>query len=352
MPANISINNGRAEMFYAGATPWHGLGTGLTGLATSAEAIEAAGLNWKVEKRPLFYSSVAEAEGRTISTATNRASNLFATVRADNNRMLGVVSEDFHILQNREAFSWFDAIVGEKATMYETAGALRGGARIFILANLNGVVRVIGDDVIKKYVCLAHGHDGSLAVWILRTGIRVVCQNTLTQALNEARGRLSRAEGGAIRFLHFANLGTRLDEVRNALGIINVQFEVMAEAARKLAAVQLTQDAVSNYFKSVVVPPADLAEVAAGKRKFGPRTVSLLEDLDRLFVEGKGSELPGVHGTAWGAFNSVVESVDFRRKSASGPNTTEAEFRTDDILFGTGSNIKQKAWDRALALVA
>ena len=142
MPANINT------MMYVGEKPWHGLGKRLENAATSAEAIKAAGLDWKVTKEPLFL------EGGT------RLEKALATVREDTGAVLGVVGKVYQPLQNKDAFKFFDAVVGIKEAMYHTAGALGDGECVWILAKLPGVVRVVGDDITEKYLLLTNRHDG------------------------------------------------------------------------------------------------------------------------------------------------------------------------------------------------
>jgi len=121
------------SLFYHGETPWHGLGTKLDSPATSAEAIEASGLNYTVEKHPLYLQ-----DGSPVA-------HHFATVREDENQILGVVGSKYTILQNKDAFRFFDGIVGVKEAIYETAGALGKGEKVWLLAKLNGVVRTVGE---------------------------------------------------------------------------------------------------------------------------------------------------------------------------------------------------------------
>lgn len=313
MPANVST------MMYVGDEPWHKLGKRLEKAATSEEAIIAAGLNWKVSKQELFLGD------------KKKVPNRFAIVREDNNTPLGIVGNVYNPLQNKDAFRFFDSVVGCKEAMYHTAGALGAGEIIWILAKLPGYIRVIGDDVTEKFLLLTNRHDGTGTVQVLLTPIRVVCQNTLNAALsgNDVRAKIR----------HSTNIGYKIEEVRETLGIVNAQFAIMEEAAKKLAVTELTNDILKNYFKNVIGARED------DKGELSTRSQNVLDQLEALYHEGKGAEMKGVRGTAWGAYNAVVEYVDFYRNPKG-----EAEDRSKSILFGSGSLLKEKAWTQAMLI--
>lgn len=320
MAANIN------SIMYVGETPWHGLGTKLNEAPTSADAIKAAGLDWDVRKVPVEYH-----DGRM----TRKAPGHNVVIRSDNGDTLGVVGDVYTALQNRDAFKFFDAVVGEKAAMYHTAGALGLGERVWILAKLPGYIRVVGDDITEKFLLLTNSHDGSGSVKVLFTPIRVVCQNTLNIAL--------RSDGKISKVRHSAAMGGRIQNVRDELGIIGAKFSLFEEAARKLATVQVTQEAFKAY-----VDKAGLVDMDAKTT----RAQNIMDEVSALF-EGrqKGGRWDGVRGTAWGAFNAVSEYVDFHRSTRSGGMSGDMS-RATSLLFGSGATIKQKAWDEALNLIA
>ena len=270
------------SMMYVGDKPWHGLGTKLDKVATSAEAIVAAGLDWKVEKRPL-YAGFGNDEWKQLPWK-------FATCRMDTKQPLGVVGSIYRPLQNTEAFSFFDAIVGVKEAMYHTAGALGDGERVWILAKLPGYVRVMKDDISEKFLLLVNSHDGSKAAQMMFTPIRVVCQNTLNVALGGAEIQA--------KVRHTTNMGTRIDEVRETLGIINQKFTLFEEAAKQLAVTQLTKGAWTAYLQGLKLAPKSREEATT-------RLQNITEDVTRLFESGKGATMVSAKGTAWGAFNAV-----------------------------------------------
>ena len=311
------------SMMYTGEKPWHGLGTKLENVATAAEAIAAAGLNWTVTKEPVFLK-----DGREVA-------DTFATMRSDNKDVLGTVGAVYRPLQNKEAFSFFDAIVGEKLAMYHTAGALGVGERVWILAKLPGTVRVIGDDITEKFLLLTNTHDGSSSVQMMFSPIRVVCQNTLNIAL-----------GSGIRnqkMRHTNTLGLRVSEIRAGLGIVHERFQLFEEMAQALTRVNLKSDDWRTYCRNIGIIPADEFD------KMSTRAKNILEEVTSLFEYGKGNNAPGVKGTAWAAFNAITEWTDHAR-ATKGENKEQA--RASSLLFGSGAAIKQKAWDAATALIA
>ena len=317
MAANID------SMMYVGDKPWHGLGTRLENAATSAEAITAAGLDWQVAKKPLFLDG-----GRPLP-------KVFATVRGDTGAVMGVVRNVYQPLQNKDAFRFFDATVGVREAMYHTAGALGDGECVWILAKLPGYVRVRGDDVTEKFLLLTNRHDGLGAVTVMFTPIRVVCQNTLNVALQ--------GEEAQARIRHTSTIGLRVVEVREQLGIINAKFTIFEEAAQRLASVQVNHQALKGYLEAVGLAPQN-NDAASTRAK------NITEEVSRLFEQGKGAELPSARGTAWGAFNAVVEYADYLRAARSKGTDGGLTARAKSILFGTGAALKQKAWDEAMAL--
>src|ERR1035437_3760574 len=205
MAHNLLIQNGQASMFYIDEVPWHGLGVKLNGPATAQEAITAAQLDWKVVKLPLFAGSKRLPVPDRFAVV-RRTGDLIQ--RTD--PVLGVVSNEYTPLQNRQAFQFFDPIVGQNAAIFHTAGALGNGERVWILAKLPGHIRVAGDDLTEKYLLLSNSHDGKSSVTIKFTPVRVVCQNTLTLALNE---------GNVYRVIHHADIQQTLKQTHEMLGL-------------------------------------------------------------------------------------------------------------------------------------
>ncbi|MBA4190801.1 MAG: alpha/beta hydrolase, partial [Planctomycetaceae bacterium] len=174
MAHEIDMTTGRPAVMVAGDPPWHKLGQNVSEAQSSSEAMHLAGLDWVVQQ----WNLVARCEG-IEHEVTGRVAN----IRSDTKAILGVVSTGYRVFQNRAAFEFFDAIVQEKLAVYETAGSLRGGRQVWILARLPKTLRAAGEDEIRPYVLLTNSHDGSKALRMIPTTIRVVCANTLNLAL-------------------------------------------------------------------------------------------------------------------------------------------------------------------------
>lgn len=167
MAANVET------MFYTRTKPWHGLGTMVEKAPTSEAALELAGLDWQVVQKKLVTDGGIEVPG------------FKANLRETDNQVLGVVSDRYKVVQNADAFSFTDALLGEGVT-YETAGSLQNGRRTWILAKLPTRYIISGDEI-TPYLVFMNNHDGSGSIKAAMTPIRVVCQNTLNLALSTAK---------------------------------------------------------------------------------------------------------------------------------------------------------------------
>ncbi|GAB3646963.1 hypothetical protein GCM10028791_08080 [Echinicola sediminis] len=167
MGHNIHYNErtGKHSFFSVKLPAWHKLGKVVEDYPTSKEAIQFAGLDYEVVKAPLFTKweglSVSE-NGLDKSSTEIPIPHQFATMRTDTQKVFGVVGKDYGIVQNRDAFSFFDAIIKEgKGVKYETAGALGDGERVFITAKLPDGILVGKEDLIEQYLFLTTSHDGT-----------------------------------------------------------------------------------------------------------------------------------------------------------------------------------------------
>jgi len=323
MSHQIAEANGRPAMMYAGEVPWHGLGTRLESPATAAEAIQAAGLNYLAELKPL-----QTIEGKSVPQRR-------AVVRSDTGDVLGVVGNAFMPIQNYQAFGFLDAIVADGCLRYHTAGALGKGERIWMLAKLPSHIRVKGtDDIVEKFLLLSNCHDGTAALRTLFTPIRVVCQNTLNLALRNGRGQ-------GISITHKGDLASKIQEAQRVLGLAETFYQDAATKIDILVAHQASSGQIEDYFKLLYPDPED---------SDNNRARNVRNRLTEIFETGQGLDLPGVQGTMWAAYNAVTEWVDHHRPTRVSDPTLRASRRLESAWFGSGAKLKSRAWQEALAL--
>src|SRR5262249_31042682 len=221
MAHEIDMSTGRAAVFVTGQPAWHQLGTVIAEAATSAEAIQLAALDWTVEQQPIYLGN------------GQRIADRVANVRRDTGAVLGVVSTAYQVFQNLDCFDFMDTLVAERLAMFETAGALKGGRQVWMLARIPRELRAAGSDIIDPYVLLTNGHDGLHALKMIPTSVRVVCNNTL----NRARRRGVAGEGSPL--LHSKNLQAGVEEARRKLGVIVHRLDRFEQQIRALARVSL-----------------------------------------------------------------------------------------------------------------
>ncbi len=317
MGHNLNETNGKVAMMYVGEVPWHKLGTKLDHPATAQEAIEAAGLGFNVEKIPL-----------TTEILDLPVDSHFATVRTDTNQVLGVVGSRYLPIQNKEAFTTFDALAGEGEAIYHTAGALGKGERIWLLAKLPDYIRVNGNDLVEKFLLLTNSHDGSSVVRVKLTPVRVVCENTLSMALSGAEQE--------VRIKHTAHASERMKEAHEILGLTNKLYEELDVIFNQMSRIRIDGRVLTDYVKSVFPDPPTNGHIH--------RKNQVREKVFELAHTGKGADL--ATGTLWTAYNAVTEYVDYCRQATADEST-----RLKSIWFGSGERIKKHAFKLALDMV-
>lgn len=304
-----------------GLTPWHGLGTVVQNEAlTAAEALKLGGLDWEVEMAPVFLGN-----GHPVP-------NTYAVVRDRDHRVLGTVSGDYTPVQNAECFNFFDAVVSRKEAMYHTAGSLFDGKRIWILAKLPGELRVLNDDVTHKYVLLTTGHDGRHGFVAKTTPVRVVCNNTLTMALNQK----SKTE---IKLRHTSGITAAIAKGAELMGIVNEQYAELQEAMSRMAAKEVRERDLREYLNRCL----DIKPGQDGKLVYPAGAKKAEDAILELHETGMGSDLAA--GTLWGAYNAITEYVDHK-------GYRNDDTRLQNVWFdGVGQTLKAKAMAEAVKLI-
>ena len=223
------------EMFSVGQRPWHGLGKVVTEAPSIEEAIILANLGWTVETKKIKTEDEKFIPGKK------------AVVRSDNNDCLGIVSDGYKVLQNTEAFKFFEPFIENNMATLETAGSLFNGRKVFILAKIAGDDMVIDEkynDTVEKYILLSNAHDASSAVRVGFTSVRVVCNNTLTCAEESKDSQL-------IRVHHTGKLVENMEQLRNTMDLVNQQFIATEEMYKQLASMPYNTGDLEKYIKRI-----------------------------------------------------------------------------------------------------
>ena len=315
MAHNLNIKpNGQAAFVSKKELPWHGLGTIVQDSLTSKEALELGRLDFTVEKRPLYVPGQsisfeqAKKENRiqrifkklkeeeiidnqpTIVPVYNKLHKFdrqFATVRTDNNIPLGIVGNKYNIVQNIEAFEFFDSLAQDGTAQYETAGALGNGEIVFVTAKVTSEM-TIHRDQIDKYLLISLSHDGSSSVSVTYTPIRVVCNNTLTLALGLSKNK--------VQIRHTASAQDKLQAAKETLGLINYQNEAHYEYFNRLLDVKIEEGEVIELFSKSYGIKLDKDISTRGK--------NIIESSLDYYYNGLGQK--DFVDTGWGAFNAVT----------------------------------------------
>jgi len=330
-------------MALAGQRAWHGLGRVLPDAFTTAEALEYAQLDWKV----LQHKLVTEG-GQTVG-------DYVANVRSDTGDVLGIVGQDYHVLQNRDLATFVDDVVGSADNVkLETAGSLRGGREVFMLARMESFDAVKGDEV-ARYGLFSNSHDGSKRFRVLPTSVRVVCANTLGMALNSGR-----RDGIAIK--HCANMFDAIEEARAGLLAAQDEGKKFEHLVRGLVSRPMAQEELQSFFANVYqranrlkIPAKPSTESEARALRKATRVVG---DWVALLEDDK-QQLPGMAGTAWAALNAVTEWADHSRTvrvtettgNGAGEGVATAEARALSNWVGSCADWKKVALQQAVAVL-
>lgn len=338
MAHNLNVNNqtGKASFFSVKQKAWHGLGQIVEDYPTSAEALRFAGLDYTVEKRKLFTldnDNQHDDPEETIIVPEIEVPGYFASIRTDTEQVLGVVGKDYEVVQNVDAFSFFDAIVGGDGIQYETAGALGKGERIFITAKLPGYIQVGNNDLIEKYLFLTTSHDGFGSITAAFTPTRIVCNNTLNAALRNC--------SSSIKIRHTANAKDRLSEAHRVMGISNKLTEQLDGIFNQWAKVGITDQQVQRLIQLAMVPNKEvLQNLQTGKQdELSTAFQNMCNAVYEYGMTSPTQQTVTTKGTVFGAYNAVTGYFQNVRSFKS------EEAKIKSLLFGGTAQLRsQKAF--------
>ena len=311
MSANVET------MFYVREKPWHGLGTEVKEAPTSADALVYAGLDWTVEQKNVY------AEDGTL------ISGYKVNVRSTDNTILGIVSDRYKIVQNKDAFQFTDDLLGAGVT-YETAGALQGGRKVWMLARMPHRYIIAGDEI-APYLVVMSSHDGSSGVKVAMTPIRVVCQNTLNLALGSAK-RIWTTK-------HTENVMSRVHEARETLMLAEVYMGELGRGIDTLSKIKLSDQKVTEFMEEFFPVTADMPDT---QRK---NNLRLLEDMKRRYWDAP--DLSNVDKNGYRFVNAVSDFATHADPIRKTKNYNENLF----LRTVEGNPMIDKAYKMVLAAV-
>ena len=272
MTANVET------MFYTREKPWHGLGIRVAEAPSSEEALRLAGLDWQVKQEPVYTDTGEAIPGYK------------ANIRDRDRRVLGVVTDRYKIIQNQEAFAFTDALLG-KGVRYETAGSLQGGRRVWLLARLPKEYIISGEQV-SPYLVFSNTHDGSGAVKVALTPVRVVCCNTLNLALDTAKRSWS--------MIHTGNIRDKLQEAEDTLFMAEAYMMQLGKEFGNLQRQKITDRQVAEYIEMLLPLEKDATAIQ------NKNITKLREDMAHRYYDA-----PDLQGTGKNAYRFLNAVSDF-----------------------------------------
>lgn len=316
------------QMAYIGATPWHGLGSQLTQNQPIEIWQREAGMDWQIQESAVHFKADTVGHMGSIHSFPEQK----VLYRSDTKAPLSVVSNRYQIVQPREVMEFYRDLTEVSGYELETAGVLKGGRKFWALARTGQNATLKGNDQVNGYLLLATSCDGTLATTATPTTVRVVCNNTLSIALDGIPH--------AINVPH--NTRFNPQSVKKQLGIAVSQWDEFMYRMRVLSERKVRWPEAMSFFMEVLCETHahdPIPDVLPNKRA--------LEKVQNLYEgKGRGSDMESARGTAWGLLNAVTEYVDHERRARS------SEYRMDSAWFGQGAQIKQRALNSALRLVA
>jgi len=339
MAHELEIINGEAQMFSAGGeVPWHGLGTVIEEEAVkSAEALELSGLDWTVEKVPVAqYMGVDDETGEMVwdempgAYSVQRSSDLKSVSN-------GTVGERYVPLNNVDAFDFGDDILDDSGAHWITAGSLKEGSLVWMMAQLPEPIYIAGmeDEAIQPYIMVSNSHDGSKAVEASVVTVRVVCNNTFTAALSSAKR--------TFKIRHTKNMTGKINEAKRTLGITHAYMAELEALGTDLVG-QSFSDAEFDRFLESLVPTKDAAwDVAMSDKDTSIALTKAMNKQEKIReIRANKPDLQNIKGTKWGALQAVI---DYNDHHIPGRGDNKAENRMSRILMPMQKNIGHKALD-------
>jgi phage/plasmid-like protein (TIGR03299 family) len=306
---------------------WHGLGQIVENAMTAEEAIKLANLDYTVEKATVYMN--------TDESNYSLVDGYYSTFRKDTKQYLGMVKSRYEVVQNTDAFGFFDSIIDSGEAIFETAGCLGNGERIFLLAKLPDDF-VIGTEKIEKYIMLTNSHNGTSSVLAGLTNVRVVCNNTLQAALNGLENKVS--------ISHIIGAKDKIKEAYKVMGIASKYNLEVEQSFNKMLDVKMSEGDLATYFTKVLKP--DYISIdGLTQNEMSMRLQNAVDMTLEFAYTHPTQKTVETTGTLWGAYNAISGVYNY------GKNYKNSEDKFNQQFFGTANKKMIKSFDEALALI-
>lgn len=339
--------------------PW-AIGKDVTDCKTSREVMEKAGLDFTVDKCDLMARMpFGIGRNNVVNTLAGEFAhnghifrelpNAYCTYRSDNSQPLGLVKAKYQVVQNIDAFNFFDDAIGEGMARWDRAGILNGGSKIYLSAKLPVETRV-GQDLIDNYLVFSNSHDGTSSVNIMFTPIRVICTNMLNSALKSA--------DSYIRIRHTESVKKQLKDGAYILNTAIKHANTAQEFYESLTKIKMSDEQVMEYLANLQLTDKERTLLMQFDEKNGYKKIILKDYLTlertgisqrkanqiantfEYYLDGIGQK--HIAGTAWGAYNAVT---GFYCNVAN----LEGEKRVESLLYGGANKNMVKAMNEVIA---
>lgn len=327
MAHNLEYRNGRYSMFLAGKREdaWHKLGQRVNGAVNWQEAMQLAQLDWTVSKVQL---AIPTESGAVLVPS-------WGIVRDTDQSYLGTVGEGFTIKQNAECFEFVDDLLqANGGSHYDSAGALGNGATIWCSVRIpKADFEIANGDSHQSYLTFTTAHDGSMAHTAAISTVRVVCQNTLRQALSTATGML--------RIKHTKNADQRFADAKRTMEGVIVDSQVLRDKLQLLSQRKMTRETMVSILDKLFPVPKE-------KNASTTRRDNILAEVLELYGSNDRDAIPSIRGTAYNLLNAVTEWTDHYRSARitdSRKDYSVDTARAENAVLGTGERLKSQALD-------
>lgn len=336
---NFDEKTGTNSFASHGEVAWHGLGQVVENAMTAAEAIKLANLDYEVDKTSIHAR--IEGAGEDGLALYQPFEDRFATYRKDTNDVLGLIGGRYEIVQNKDAFGFFDAIIDSGEAIFETAGVLGKGERIFVTAKLPEDMLVAGE-ACNKYIVLTNSHDGSSSILAGFTSIRVVCNNTLQAALRGLNNKVSIA--------HISGAKERLAEAHKVMQIGSKYMDEVNEMFNQMAKTTIQDESLKAYIYDVMKteykkPDVVLKSDEEEEERVSSRLKNQVDAIYNFALSHPTQTTNAARGTVWGAYNSISGYFNYLQKYKN----EEQKFNSQ--MFGNGNAKITKGFQKALELI-